>query len=336
MRKASCRSRRSLALPPARRRLRSRQLRLRPALPSCSSSSRSTSSRPTCGTNTARTSPAAWPGSGAGAAFRNGYQSHAATETCPGHSTILTGDHPSRTGIIANVWTDQSVAEDRQERLLRRGRDRAGHELERLQGLARPSPRPDAGRADEGALAGEPQRRRIGQGPRRGDDDRATGRSALVLDRQEVRNRPRRGFRPAGGAEGECGGRGRAGRSRARRSNRLPFAKPRRGCSRSRAGASRSAAAGSRAPPATRPRSAHRPSSTAARSRSPPAWSTRCGSGAGPRPMSSRSACRPPTMSATPTAPKGRRCACSFSISTARSAISSRCSTRAGSIMRSR
>ena len=37
-----------------------------------------------------------------GTAFRNGYQSHAATETCPGHSTILTGSRPSRTGIIAN------------------------------------------------------------------------------------------------------------------------------------------------------------------------------------------------------------------------------------------
>ena len=47
---------------------------------------------------------------GSGAAFRNGYQSHAATETCPGHSTILTGSHPSRTGIIANNWTDQSIA----------------------------------------------------------------------------------------------------------------------------------------------------------------------------------------------------------------------------------
>jgi predicted AlkP superfamily pyrophosphatase or phosphodiesterase len=44
-----------------------------------------------------------------GAAFRNGYQSHAATETCPGHATILTGDHPARTGIIANFWIDQSV-----------------------------------------------------------------------------------------------------------------------------------------------------------------------------------------------------------------------------------
>jgi predicted AlkP superfamily pyrophosphatase or phosphodiesterase len=44
-----------------------------------------------------------------GTVFRNGYQSHAATETCPGHSTILTGDHPSRTGIIGNTWIDQSV-----------------------------------------------------------------------------------------------------------------------------------------------------------------------------------------------------------------------------------
>jgi predicted AlkP superfamily pyrophosphatase or phosphodiesterase len=43
-----------------------------------------------------------------GAAFRNGYQGHAATETCPGHSTILTGSRPSRTGIIANVWFDLS------------------------------------------------------------------------------------------------------------------------------------------------------------------------------------------------------------------------------------
>lgn len=45
-----------------------------------------------------------------GAVFPAGYQSHAATETCPGHSTILTGVHPARTGIIANNWIDQSVA----------------------------------------------------------------------------------------------------------------------------------------------------------------------------------------------------------------------------------
>lgn len=45
-----------------------------------------------------------------GVVFPNGYQAHAATETCPGHSTILTGDHPARTGIVANNWFDQRVA----------------------------------------------------------------------------------------------------------------------------------------------------------------------------------------------------------------------------------
>jgi predicted AlkP superfamily pyrophosphatase or phosphodiesterase len=44
-----------------------------------------------------------------GVVFPMGYQSHNATETCPGHSTILTGDRPARTGIIANNWIDQSV-----------------------------------------------------------------------------------------------------------------------------------------------------------------------------------------------------------------------------------
>ncbi|HEX5238090.1 MAG TPA: alkaline phosphatase family protein [Sphingomicrobium sp.] len=44
-----------------------------------------------------------------GTVFDKAFQSHANTETCPGHSTILTGDHPSRTGIIGNTWIDQSV-----------------------------------------------------------------------------------------------------------------------------------------------------------------------------------------------------------------------------------
>src|SRR5258708_2679349 len=46
----------------------------------------------------------------AGTVFHNGYQSHALTETCPGHSTMLTGDHPSRTAIINNVWIDHTIA----------------------------------------------------------------------------------------------------------------------------------------------------------------------------------------------------------------------------------
>src|ERR1044072_1349808 len=41
-----------------------------------------------------------------GVAFPKGYQSHAATETCPGHATILTGNRPGHAGIIANSWID--------------------------------------------------------------------------------------------------------------------------------------------------------------------------------------------------------------------------------------
>jgi len=45
-----------------------------------------------------------------GVVFPSGFQSHSATETCPGHSTILTGSHPARTGIVANDWFDQSLS----------------------------------------------------------------------------------------------------------------------------------------------------------------------------------------------------------------------------------
>ncbi|OCC23422.1 alkaline phosphatase [Croceicoccus estronivorus] len=44
-----------------------------------------------------------------GAVFSSAYQSHAATETCPGHSTLLTGVHPARSGIIANAWYDVTL-----------------------------------------------------------------------------------------------------------------------------------------------------------------------------------------------------------------------------------
>ncbi|WP_428632625.1 alkaline phosphatase family protein [Sphingopyxis sp.] len=47
-----------------------------------------------------------------GAVFPSGYQSHGATETCPGHSTILTGSHPARSGIIANNYFDLSIARE--------------------------------------------------------------------------------------------------------------------------------------------------------------------------------------------------------------------------------
>ena len=128
-----------------------------------------------------------------GAVFRNGYQSHAATETCPGHSTILTGDHPARTGIIANAWIDQSVSAQRQERLLRRGRERRRAPARSTYTV---SPEhlmvPTLGELMKARWPRQPQRRRRRQGPRGGDDGRPHGRPALVLDRQEVRDRPRR------------------------------------------------------------------------------------------------------------------------------------------------
>jgi predicted AlkP superfamily pyrophosphatase or phosphodiesterase len=44
-----------------------------------------------------------------GVVYSSGYQSHAGTETCPGHSTILTGKHPNKTGIVANNYLDASL-----------------------------------------------------------------------------------------------------------------------------------------------------------------------------------------------------------------------------------
>ena len=45
-----------------------------------------------------------------GTVFANGYQGHASTETCPGHSTLLTGNMPTHTGIVANGWYDETVS----------------------------------------------------------------------------------------------------------------------------------------------------------------------------------------------------------------------------------
>ncbi len=47
-----------------------------------------------------------------GIVYSNGYQSHAATETCPGHSTLLTGRNPAATGIVANTWYDSVQGKD--------------------------------------------------------------------------------------------------------------------------------------------------------------------------------------------------------------------------------
>lgn len=47
-----------------------------------------------------------------GVVYANGFQTHGMTETCPGHSTVLTGVHPNRTGIAANDWIDRATGEE--------------------------------------------------------------------------------------------------------------------------------------------------------------------------------------------------------------------------------
>ena len=83
-----------------------------------------------------------------GTVFRNGYQAHAATETCPGHSTILTGSSPAHTGIVANNWIDQSVA--------RPNKSIYCAEDERL-----PPPNPAAAEGSAGSYAPSPAHLRV-------------------------------------------------------------------------------------------------------------------------------------------------------------------------------
>src|SRR3546814_967046 len=45
-----------------------------------------------------------------GVVFPSGYKAHGATETCPGHSTNLTGNHPAQTGIADNNYFDIDAA----------------------------------------------------------------------------------------------------------------------------------------------------------------------------------------------------------------------------------
>ena len=95
-------------------------------------------------------SPAGSRGLQEGAVFPSGYQSHAATETCPGHSTILTGARPARTGIIANNWFD--LGRPRADKAVYCAEDESDPR-QHLAGPCRlgcPPQGADAGRPDEG------------------------------------------------------------------------------------------------------------------------------------------------------------------------------------------
>lgn len=47
-----------------------------------------------------------------GRVHANGFQQHGLTETCPGHSTVLSGMNPARTGIPANDWIDPATGKE--------------------------------------------------------------------------------------------------------------------------------------------------------------------------------------------------------------------------------
>ena len=47
-----------------------------------------------------------------GVVYDHAYQSHGLTETCPGHSTLLTGKTPGRTGIVGNSWYDAEAGQE--------------------------------------------------------------------------------------------------------------------------------------------------------------------------------------------------------------------------------
>ncbi|HEX8472027.1 MAG TPA: alkaline phosphatase family protein [Brevundimonas sp.] len=47
-----------------------------------------------------------------GLVYTNGYQAHGVTTTCPGHSTVLTGAHPTHTGLPTNEWIDPATGKE--------------------------------------------------------------------------------------------------------------------------------------------------------------------------------------------------------------------------------
>ena len=124
-----------------------------------------------------------------GVVFPSGYQSHAATETCPGHSTILTGVHPSRSGIIANNWSDPASTrtdkDGKPDYSIYCAEDETlpGHQFEQLHRVVRSSKSADTGRPFESCVTRQPRGFHRRQRPRCCHDGRACYRSGLVVGR---------------------------------------------------------------------------------------------------------------------------------------------------------
>lgn len=79
-----------------------------------------------------------------GIVYRNAHHAHANTETIVGHTTLATGAHPSRHGMVGNLWFDRETGyttynvEDPNYRLLTEGADvDEGAEIDPTQRAAR-------------------------------------------------------------------------------------------------------------------------------------------------------------------------------------------------------
>ena len=264
--------------------------------------------------------------------IRNGYQGHAATETCPGHSTILTGSRPARTGIIAKAGsTSRRRAPTRRSIAPRTSacpaRSSTSYtvspvhlkvaDLGELMKRAVPASR-------NVAVAGK-DRSAVMMGGHVADQRWYWNGKTFVTDLQRRGGpaQPRRGQRRRRRADRRAAG---------RRCDPPPLVRrqvARRAAS--KAAASRSAAG-----------AFARAAGDASAFRASPAFDgatlalaaglfqeMQLGRGHRDR-HPRRSAWRRPIMSATATAPAGRRCACNCCRSTATSAISSACSTARG------
>ena len=122
-----------------------------------------------------------------GAVFPSGYQSHAATETCPGHSTILTGVRPARSGIIANDWFDLSIARASKQVYCAEDETNPASSPGNPVVSARHLNAPHAGRPAEGARSCQQERRGVLQGSHGRDDGRPCHRCRLLVASARLR-----------------------------------------------------------------------------------------------------------------------------------------------------
>ncbi len=140
-----------------------------------------------------------------GTVYPSGFQSHGMTETCPGHSTLLTGKYPNKTGIVANDFYDLTTGKKTYclaDPSVTLANDPSGGGLP---GQPQAADGADLRRLAEGRVARQPGLRGVGQGSRGDQHGRPQGRRR-VLAGDAVRHDHLGRARP--GRQGQAGARG--------------------------------------------------------------------------------------------------------------------------------